>query len=277
VTFHLLRQRIQRELRTFLDPVEAQQEVRRWFEEGLGIDLLWLAQHGVEPVPATTVRKVETWLKRRLKGEPWPLILGWTTFCGRPFRVSKGALIPQLESEATVKIALEVGRALNLHRCVDVGTGVGNIGLTLALETDWELTLTEIDPDTLKIARSNGKALRADARYASGDLLHPVPDPIELVVANMPFVDASQAPALEADFNFEPAIAMLAPDGGIGLSTALLGQALERGALACVVEIGAGQGRELRPRTLGQGWSKVVVIQDALGQDRAIVARSVTK
>jgi release factor glutamine methyltransferase len=272
VTYHLLRQRILRELRAFLDPIEAQQEVRRWFEEGLGLDAVWMAQHGVDAVTVTKERRVEMWLKRRLQGEPWALILGRTNFCGRPFKVSQVALIPQLESETTVKVALEVGRTLGIRRCADVGAGVGNIGLTLALETDWELMLTEIDPAALKIAKANGRSLGAKARYVVGDLLHPVPDPIELVVANMPFVDELQAASLEADFNFEPAIAMLAADGGIGLSTALLGQAQERGAWACVVEIGAGQGRELRSRALDQGWPRVSVLQDAQGQDRVIVA-----
>lgn len=273
MNYHLLRQRILRELRAVLDPLEAQREVRRWFEDGLGIDAAWLARQGVETVPVPTLRKVEAWLRRRQKGEPWAFILGWTPFCGRPFKVGQGVLIPQAESETAVRTALEVGRALGLRRCVDVGAGVGNIGLTLALETDWELTLTEIDPTALRLARSNAKALGVSAFFLEGDLLQPVPDPIELVVANMPFVDEAEAAVLEADFNFEPAIAMLAPDRGMGLSHALLGQALERGAQACVVEIGAEQGRELRPRALGQGWSHVQVVQDARGQDRVIVAR----
>jgi release factor glutamine methyltransferase len=223
-------------------------------------------------VPDGTQRTVETWLKRRLKGEPWPMILGWTTFWGRRFKVSRGVLIPQKESETAVRIALEVGRALGIHRCVDVGTGAGNIGLTLALETDWELTLTEVDPAALAAAKANGKALGARATYLLGDLLKPVPGPLELVVANMPFVDETLAPGLEIEFSFEPAVAMLAADGGIGLSKALLDEALERRARACIVEIGAGQGRRLRQRALDHGWSEVSVVQDARRQDRAIVA-----
>ena len=275
MTFHLLRQRLLQELRAILDPIEAQQEVRHWFRDGLGLDGTWMAQHGAEPVPLATERKVEAWLKRRLHGEPWPMILGWTTFRGRRFKVSKGVLIPQHESETAVRIAQDVGRSLEVHRCVDVGTGVGNIGLTLALETDWELTLTEIDPAALNLAKANGKALGAKARYLLGDLLKPVPDPIELVVANMPFVDESLAPGLEIELSFEPAAAMLASDGGIGLSTALLEQAWKRNARACIVEIGAGQGRRLRQRALDQGWPVVSVMRDARGQDRVIVAQAI--
>ena len=273
MTFHLLRQRLLRELRAILDPIEAQQEVRHWFRDGLGLDDAWMAQHGVESVPPPTERKVEIWLKRRLHGEPWPMILGWTTFRGRRFKVAKGVLIPQQESETAVRIAQDVGQSLGIRRCVDVGTGAGNIGLSLALETDWELTLTEIDPGALSLAKANGKALGAKAKYLLGDLLKPVPDPIELVVANMPFVDESLASGLEIELSFEPAVAMLASDGGIGLSTALLEEARKRGARACVIEIGAEQGRRLRQRALDQGWPSVSVMQDAKGQDRAIVVR----
>jgi release factor glutamine methyltransferase len=233
-----------------------------------------MARHGTEPVHADQVRGVEAWLGRRLQGEPWALILGWTPFFGRPFQVAKGALIPQTESETTVRTALEVGRSLGIRHCADVGAGVGNIGLTLALETDWEVTLTEIDPAALELAKANGQSLGAKARYLVGDLLQPVPDPLELVVANMPFVDEAQAAMLEAEFRYEPAVAMLASDGGIGLSTPLLAQARRRNAQACVVEIGAGQGRELRSRALEQGWARVSVIQDARGLDRVIVAEA---
>ena len=272
-TFHLLRRHILDGLQELLDPLEAQQEVRVWFQDGLGLDGAWLSRHGSEPVPAALARRVEGWLDRRLEGEPWPMILGWTSFRGRRFRVRPGVLIPQRESEAALQAALDLGRDLGVRRCVDVGAGAGNLGLTLALETAWELTLTEIDPAALALARANGKALGAKARYVLGDLLAPVPGPLELVVANMPFVDEHLAPALEDAFAFEPAVAMLAPDGGIGLSSALLEQTLARGAWACVIEIGAGQGRRLRQQALAYGWSGADVLLDARGHDRVIVAR----
>lgn len=202
------------------------------------------------------------------------MILGWTWFGGRRFLVRSGVLVPQAESEAVVGLAKELGTLLGISRCVDVGAGAGNIGLTLALETTWELTLTEIDPQALDLARANGADLGVAANYALGDLLEPVPDPIELVVANMPFVDDRAASDLTEAFAFEPSIAMVAPDGGIGLSTALLQQARARGARACVIEIGAGQGRRLVDRAQDQGWKRVEVLQDARGQDRAIIVQA---
>jgi release factor glutamine methyltransferase len=272
-TYHLLRQRILHELEELLDPLEARQEVRRWLEEGLGLTRPWLATHGSEAVPGAVARQVAAWLARRKAGEPWALILGWTTFAGRRFQVRPGALVPQPESETTVRVARELGLELGVRRCVDVGTGAGNIGLTLALETDWALTLTEIDPAALAVARLNGGELGAPADYLLGDQLTPVPDPIELVVANMPFVDEALAPRLARELAFEPAVAMLAPDQGIGLSTRLLAQAWARNAWACVVEIGAGQGDHLAARAREIGWPRFDLLRDRRGEDRVIAVR----
>lgn len=254
-----------------MDPVEATAEASRWLGEGFGLDRARLATCGTHPVPSEDLRRVEGWLNRRLAGEPWPMILGWTAFRGRRFAVRTGVLVPQLESEAVVTAALEMGRELGIRRCVDVGAGAGNIGLSLALETDWELTLTEIDPAALGLVEENAARLGARVRTLRGDLLDPVPDPLELVVANMPFVPEGQAEALAGAFRFEPAHTMLSP-GGTGLAERLLDQGLERKARACIIEIGAGQGERLRAAARVGGWPKVEIRRDAGLHDRLILA-----
>lgn len=273
-TWHLVRARLARELETLHGLALASTEASRWLAQGLGKDRAWLAQHGGETVPPGDLRRIQGWLRRARRGEPWPQILGWAPFFGRRFRTRRGVLVPQPESEAVVRAALDLGGDLGIHRCADVGCGAGNIGLTLALETDWEVTLTELDPAALRLARLNGRALRARARYGLGDLLVPVPGSLELVVANMPFVDARLAPEMASDFPFEPAHTMLAPDGGMGLAAALLDQAWARGARACIVEVGAGQGRPLVQRARDLGWPRVENRPDGRGQDRLIVVRA---
>lgn len=271
ITWAQLRRELAFRLQDLMDPVEATAEASRWLGEGFGLDRARLATRGTHPVPSEDLRRVEGWLNRRLAGEPWPMVLGWTAFRGRRFAVRAGVLVPQLESEAVVTAALELGRELGIRRCVDVGAGAGNIGLSLALETGWELTLTEIDPAALGLVEENAARLGARVRTLLGDLLDPVPDPLELVVANMPFVPESRAWDLQREFRFEPAHTMLSP-GGIGLAARLLDQAFGRGARACIVEIGAGQGEALRCSVLESGWPRVAVDRDAHGQDRLIQA-----
>lgn len=266
-----LRQQLVRRLGELLDPAEASSEATRWLDEGLGRDRAWMATRGREPVSPADLQQVETWLKRRLKGEPWPMILGWTTFRGRRFVVRPGVLVPQPESEAVVTAALDLGRSLGVRRCVDVGAGAGNIGLSLALESGWALCLSEIDPRAVALIHENAATLGALVQVLQGDLLDPVPDPLDLVVANLPFVPECRAEDLQREFCFEPAHTMLSP-GGTGLAARLLGQAFERGARACLVEIGAGQGETLRRSALDWGWPRIELVRDARGQDRLIQA-----
>ena len=273
-TYHQLRLDLATALAGFLDPEEAQAECMRWLEDGLGLSRSWLAGHGAEPVPAEVRGRVSAWVRRREKGEPWAYILGWSLFRERRFEVTPATLIPRPETELLVEAALDVGARLGVDRCVDVGTGSGIIAVSLALETRWQVSASELSPGALAQARENAKALGAAIQFYEGNLLDPVPEPLGLVVANLPYVDPADQPDLQRELAFEPTSALFAADRGLALSEALLGQARVRQAPACLLEIGAGQGGELCRRALGLGWAKAMIHQDLAGHDRILVALS---
>ncbi|MBK7294259.1 MAG: peptide chain release factor N(5)-glutamine methyltransferase [Geothrix sp.] len=273
-TYHQLRLDLAAALAVFLDPDEAHAECIRWFEEGLDLSRSWVAAHGSDPVPAEIRRRVSAWVRRRRKGEPWAYILGWACFRDRRFKVSHATLIPRPETELLVEAALEVGRRLKVDRCVDVGTGSGIIAVSLALETDWQVTASDLSSGALAVARENARTLGAQVSFLEGSLLEPLPDPVGLVVANLPYVDPADQATLQRELAFEPASALFAPDRGLALSESLLRQARQRQAPACLLEIGAGQGGELCRRGMGIGWSKVMIHQDLAGHDRILVALS---
>jgi release factor glutamine methyltransferase len=102
--------------------------------------------------------------------------------------------------------------------------------------------------------------------------LDPAPDPVGLVVANLPYVDPADQPGLQRELSFEPSSALFAPYRGLALTTALLAQARARRSPACLLEIGAGQGGELCRRAMGIGWRKALIHQDLAGHDRILVA-----
>jgi release factor glutamine methyltransferase len=270
--YHQLRIELTSALAGFLDLEEAQAECARWFEEGLGLPRSWMAAHGAEEVPAEVRRQIDTWMDRRRKGEPWAYILGWSLFRGRRFTVTPDTLIPRPETELLVVDALEVGQRLKVDRCVDVGTGSGIIAVSLALETDWKLSASDLSPGALKVAEKNARELGAAIQFHEGSLLDPAPDPVGLVVANLPYVDPADQPGLQRELSFEPSSALFAPDRGLALTTALLAQARARRSPACLLEIGAGQGGELCRRAMGIGWRKALIHQDLAGHDRILVA-----
>ncbi|MDP1830903.1 MAG: peptide chain release factor N(5)-glutamine methyltransferase [Geothrix sp.] len=271
-TYHQLRLDLATALAVFLDPEEAHAESLRWFEEGLDLSRSWMVAHGSEMVPAMVRRRVSAWVRRRRTGEPWAYILGWSLFRGHRFKVTRDTLIPRPETELLLEAALDVGRRLKVDRCVDVGTGSGILAISLALETDWRVTATDLSPGALAVARENAASLGAEATFVEGSLLDPVPEPLGLVVANLPYVDPADRPGLQRELAFEPASALFAADRGLALTEALLAQARARRAPACLLEIGAGQGGELCRRALGIGWGKAMVHQDFAGHDRLLVA-----
>ena len=259
-------------LAEFLDPLEARAEALRWFEEGLGRSRAWLAAHGDDAVTEADRRRVGSWLRRRKGGEPWAYILGWTNFRGRRFQVDRATLIPRPETELVLEAALDVGTRLKVDRACDIGTGSGILAVCLALETDWSVTATDLSPGALGVARRNALDLGATVAFFQGDLLEPVPDPLGLVVSNPPYVDPADRPTLQRELEFEPPLALYAEDQGLALATELLRQARARRAPGCVLEIGAGQGAELRQRGLDLGWRRVAVHQDLAGHDRVLMA-----
>jgi release factor glutamine methyltransferase len=273
-THHQLRLDLAAALAGFLDPEEAQAECLRWFEEGLGLSRSWMAAHGTEPVSTEVRRRISEWVRRRQKREPWAYILGWCLFRGRRFQVTSDTLIPRPETELLIEAALEVGKRLKVDQCVDVGTGSGIIAVSLALETDWQVMASDLSPAALTVAKENAKALGAAVLFHEGHLLDPLPDPVGLVVANLPYVDPADQPSLQRELTFEPASALFAAEHGLALSVALLAQARVRKSPACLLEIGAGQGGELCRRAMGIGWRKAMVHQDLAGHDRILVALS---
>ena len=271
-TYLQLRLDLATALAGFLDPEEAQAECMRWFEDGLSLSRTWMATHGTEQVPAEVRRRVSGWVRRRKKGEPWAYILGWSWFRDRRFKVTPHTLIPRPETELLVEAALDVGRRLKVDRCVDVGTGSGIIAISLALETGWDVSASDLSPGALATARENAESLGAKIQFHEGSLLEPLPEPLGLVVANLPYVDPADQPTLQQELAFEPPSALFAPDRGLALSTQLLDQAHARHSPACLLEMGAGQGGELCRRAMGIGWSKAMVHQDFAGHDRILVA-----
>jgi release factor glutamine methyltransferase len=103
--------------------------------------------------------------------------------------------------------------------CVaDVGTGSGAIAIAIAIACpNVEVWATDISHGAVALARANVRRHRLEDRVQirHGDLLAPVPGPIDLVVANLPYIAASAA-AEHPDLMSEPAAAVFADGDGLG-------------------------------------------------------------
>lgn len=112
------------------------------------------------------------------------------------------------------------------ERAVDLGcgTGVGGIVLARSRELTGELFLTDINAQALALAEVNAQLNHVRAHVLESDLLEAVPDPVDLVIANPPYLADGDGRLYRdggADFGTELSVRIvaeaaerLAPRGG---------------------------------------------------------------
>lgn len=193
----------------------------------LRVNKTWLVANGNEPLEAKYASRAETLLQRRLKREPIAYLIGNKEFYGRKFLVTCDTLVPRPETEDLVDLAKQY---VSSGRLLDVGTGSGCLGLTLALETGAQLTVSDTSENALAIARKNAKALGVKpVRFVVSDLLehwlsHRKPKPFSTIVANLPYVNEHWTDT-SPELHHEPTSALYADDNGLALIKKLINQA----------------------------------------------------
>lgn len=199
-----------------LPPAEARLEARLLAARALNVNRAWLVAHDLDLLSAAQEEAIDTLVSRRAQGEPVAYILGEREFYGRMFRVGPYVLIPRPETELLVEAALE--RMPSQARILDLGTGSGCIGLTLALERpDCRVLMTDVSPEALGIAGDNARRLGAANcvfRQSSWFSALPPVEKFDIIVSNPPYI-ADQHPNL-ADLGSEPSLALVS--GGDGLT-----------------------------------------------------------
>lgn len=206
-----------------------------------------IAADRLEAVSEPDGELYRAWVHRRASGEPVAYITGHKRFMGLDLLVDRRALLVRPLTEKVAEMALEVIRVRQCDRLVaaDVGTGSGAmaVALTVLEPAIARLYATDVSPAALALARANARRYRVDDRVISieGDLLEPVPEPVDLLVANLPYVPAGATPAQLTDH--EPLLAFEGGPDGTAILRRFLGQLpgrlREGGAL--VMEIGPGQ------------------------------------
>lgn len=171
----------------------------------------YLFAHPETKVRFTDETKFWQLVKRRLEGEPIAYITSEKEFYGLRLKVDRRALIPRPETEELVLEALRLKPGL----VADVGTGSGAIALALAAHLPKaKIYATDISEEALDLARENAARLGLGHRikFLKGHLTEPLPESVDLVVANLPYIISSWIDKLPKEIkDFEPRLAL---DGG---------------------------------------------------------------
>lgn len=215
---------------------------------------------------------------RRASREPLQHLTGTVDFMGREFRAGPEALVPRPETETLVEIFM--GRLRKHRNIVDVGTGSGVIGTTLALEHPTARVIgTDVSLQALGLAEANRRQHGAENMDLVGcDLLGAFgPGPVfDGIVANLPYVPSSAVDTLMPEVSlWDPREALDGGEDGLSLVYRLLEQAppllFQDGVLA--LELDPEQTGTVSQILEGSDMCSVEVHEDLTGTPRFVTAR----
>ncbi len=179
-----------------------------------------------QPLSADELGVFKILLKRRVKHEPLQYIIGETEFMGLKFAADPCVLIPRPETELLVEeiIALSRNNPENVRRILEIGTGSGNIAISLAkFIPDCLVETIEVSDDAIALAHKNIhrhqcenriKVLKGNILQNFSSVLH---DRYDVIVSNPPYISVEEFEMLPPEVKeFEPALALT--DGADGLS-----------------------------------------------------------
>ncbi len=249
----------------------------------LDVDRTRLFLRYPEPMPADAAIEYDAIIGRRLAGAPVAYLTGTREFMALEFRTTADALIPRPDTEPLVEWALGWLANRPDARIVDIGTGTGAIAVSLAahLQTTFqgEVIATDISPAALALASENADRLltperRRQVRFIEGSLTEPIDGPVDLVLANLPYLTPGQIEE-NPDLDAEPRLALDGGEDGLDLVRRVVAD------LPRILATEAAAGFEIDPsqvvateRLLHEipGIASTRVIHDLADRDRHVVA-----
>jgi len=247
-------------------------------EHVLGRSRSWLLAHADDAMKTDDQAAFATLVKRRSAGEPIAYILGRRGFWSLDLEVTAATLIPRVETELLVELALRRLPPDEGARVADLGTGSGAVAMALAQERPYaHIIALDISAGALAVARRNVQRLGlGNIALVRGDWLEPLlPRRFDLIVANPPYIAAGDPHLRRGDLRFEPLAALASGGDGLDAIRGIVTMAkdrLEAGGWL-LFEHGADQGGASRALLLEAGYSEVGTEQDLEHRDRVSAGR----
>ena len=231
MTYHDICQR----LTPLYGPQEAKAMTRMLLEDLFGLSFADILCGATEHLSDADALRLQQSVDRLLDAEPLQYVTGTAFFCGHPFHVAPGVLIPRPETEWMVDTAVGIATA-SAPRILDIGTGSGCIAISISLALADRHCYTEawdISEDALRIAADNAERLGAEVKFRRRDALRLEEDfpaeenqggaevlsdtnaaePWDIIVSNPPYICNREAADMHANvLRHEPHLALFVPD-----------------------------------------------------------------
>lgn len=213
-------------------------------------------------------------LKKRGERIPLQHLLGNVEFLGREFKTDERALIPRPETEELVSHVLKLDLPEN-PRVLDLCSGSGVIGISLKAELGEgaQVTLADISPATLSLARENAETLGVDVELVHSDLFDELEETFDLIVCNPPYV--SSEVELEPELAHDPDLALFSGVDGMDHLKKIIPTAyrfLNKGGVLAL-EIGYDQKDAVNGLLSETGYEQIEFLEDMEKIPRFPIAR----
>lgn len=269
------------------------------FANVLGVDKEYLISHSDEEIGEQNnfgedlVELFWVYLKRVKSGEPVAYILCEKEFYGLNFYVDNRVLIPRPETELLVgkvlnylvedeknfKLRCDLESDLKKFKILDVGTGSGNIAISLASNfQNLEVTALDLSEEAMEVARINVDQHGVEDRVQvfQSDVLEVIEEGenYDVIVANLPYVGTVSNNNIEENVRkYEPVQALFAGNDGLELYKKMFQQIFDKRIDYGIIigEIGSMQRKDmgfLLSKYFGQNW---LIEKDLQGNDRMFV------
>lgn len=216
MTYHDICQR----LTPLYGPQEAKAMTRLLLEDLFSLSFADILCGATEHLSDADTLRLQQSVARLLDAEPLQYVTGTAFFCGHPFHVAPGVLIPRPETEWIVDTAVNLVTS-SAPRILDIGTGSGCIATSISLALADKHCHTEawdISEDALRIAADNAVRLGAEVKFRRRDALRLEEDKseeimLDIIVSNPPYICNREAADMHANvLRHEPHLALFVPD-----------------------------------------------------------------
>ena len=265
------------------------QEARWLCEHAAGVDGAEFLAVQDEHVTVSMANSLHDMVRRRLLGEPLQYVMKRWAFRHLDVFVDQRVLIPRPETETVVDIALSLATQRLQESSpicvVDLGTGSGVVGLSMAYELPHEsaqVWLTDASSDALDVARANivGVGRKGECvRVAEGNWWNALPTElrghVDVAVCNPPYIAEHDNEVADDVRKWEPHSALFAPNNGMADIEVVARDASEWLSVGgwLVLEIGYQQGDAVRKVLSEANLADIEIRKDLAGRDRIALAR----
>jgi len=231
-------------------------------------------------IPLQLEKRFLQYVSRRKSGCPLSYITGEREFWSIPFVVFPGVLIPRPETELLVEKVVGLSSRKE-ELIVDVGTGAGNIAISLARELPLaKVIATDMSVKALEAARHNASLQNeSSVIFVQGNLFSPLFElgaegKCDFIVSNPPYVSEKEWEALPREVKeHEPREALVAGEDGLDVIRRLIDESprfLKSKSYLCI-EIGANHKEDVL-LLFGNQWGEIACFEDLAGIPRVITA-----